>query len=179
MKRGFSTSEASPFVTTKIGVERRPRAIVLVLGFGGAKPRHIAKYAQLYNIKGCNTISGTASNHDIFVDHSGIDVFAKNALSEVVKMVREDEANSSDKDTPIVMHIISNGGAFVTRSINTMLDTREQHQQRADLELFATRLRLGYQVFDSAPCYPEAKSSFNVITHLIPNPFIGIPAAVL
>ena len=86
------------------------------------------------------------------------------------------------------MHIISNGGAFVARKIGHKLDTVLHQQEtrevmeggtnRQDTLLFAKRLKLGFQVFDSAPCYPGIKGGFNVIKHLIPNP-IGIPAAVL
>ena len=74
-----STSSPSCFVTVKVkGAEgqERPRAVVLVLGFGGAQPRHVEKYARLYNRKGCSTVSGTASNRSLFVDPTGIDAFA-------------------------------------------------------------------------------------------------------
>lgn len=187
-KRYSSTSSSSPiFVTStdSIAEGKRPRAVVLVLGFGGAKPKHLAKYSQLYNSKGCTTVSGTASNYDIFVDHNGVDVFAKKAVQHVANTLRENDATHppcpSDKETPIVMHIISNGGAFVAKSIGIMLNRRGNNQQTesADLDLFADRLQLGCQVFDSAPCYIDMRSSFNVIKHLIPNPFIGIPAAML
>lgn len=174
------------FVTSS--ATRSPRAVVLVLGFGGAKPRHVAKYSKLYSDKGCSTVSGTASDHDLFIDHSGLDAFARNAVEHVTKVLREDEAASCPNDTnappakeiPIVMHITSNGGAFVTRIIGEMIDSKEHQQDeslRRDLDLFAARLKL--QVFDSAPCYSDSRSSFNVIKHLIPNPFVGIPAAVL
>ena len=75
------------------------------------------------------------------------------------------------------MHLNSNGGAFVSRTIGNMLDHRKLED--GDLQLFAERLKLGCQIFDSAPCYLDAKSSFSVIKHLIPNPLIGIPAAMM
>jgi hypothetical protein len=168
----------------------------LVIGFGGAKPKHVAKYAQLYQNKGCSTVAGTASNQDIFTNPTGpgIDAFAGNAVREVANLLREEDdpinpnSLSSKGETPIVMHIISNGGAFVARKIGHKLDIVHQQETREAMEggtnrqdtlLFAKRLKLGCQVFDSAPCYPGIKGGFNVIKHLIPNAFIGIPAAVL
>ena len=161
-----------------------PRAVVLVLGFGGAQPRHVAKYAQLYTAKGCSVVWGTASNYDTFLNHRGLDVFAKDAVQQVTKLLREDNdapAQSLQEKTPIVMHILSNGGAFVVRSINHMLDARDRKrdEKNDDLELFANRLKMGCQIFDSAPCYLDMTSSFNVIKHLIPNPIVGITAATL
>lgn len=185
-KRTLASSPSSSFVTSRADIADggRTRAVVLVLGFGGAKPRHIAKYAQLYNGKGCSIVAGTASNHGVFVDHGELDAFAKDAVQQVTELLREDDATkpnpSRQKETPVVMHIISNGGAFVARKIGGMLDSRRDCQRGSDdLELFATRLKLGCQVFNSAPCYNGPKSSFNVIKHLIPSPLISVPAAVM
>ena len=159
------------------------RDITQVLGFGGAKPRYVQKYASLYNDKDCCTIFGTATNYDVFVDHSRLDTFAKEAIQSAASVIREEEAAHSHtaphkQQTPLVMHILSNGGAFVTRNIGHMLDTRIENDD-SDLELFASRLKMGAQIFDSAPCYMDNTANFNVIKHLIPNPFIGIVAAVL
>lgn len=181
-----SSSSASSFVTVKGGVaaegqsQKRPRAVVLVLGFGGAKSSHIEKYAQLYNRKGCSTVSGTASNRSLFVDPAGIDSFAKEAVRAVANLLREDE--SPERATPVVMHIMSNGGAFVVSHIGQMLVASIDlctPDARSDLELFHTRLKAGCQIFDSAPCYVDGKSCFNVIKNLIPNPIVGIPMATL
>ena len=160
------------------------RDVTQVLGFGGAKPRYVQKYASLYNDKGCSTIFGTATNYDVFVDHAGLDAFAKDAIQSVASVIREEEAAHPHVDphkqqTPLVMHILSNGGAFVTRNIGHMLDSRREGDNDSDLELFASRLKMGAQIFDSAPCYMDNTANFNVIKHLIPNPFIGMFAAVL
>lgn len=163
---------------------KKPRAVALVLGFAGAKPRHIAKYTDLYNQKGCSTVSGTATNYDIFTgNNAGLDVFALDGVEQVTKVLRQADGGGSSlasgtlrQDTPVVMHIISNGGAFVTRQLGLMLDKRDSGD---DLDLFAERLQRGYQVFDSAPGYVDLKASFNVIKHLMPNQLIGIPTAVL
>jgi hypothetical protein len=186
-KRFMTTS--SLFVTNKAGGEvgKQPRAIALVLGFGGAKPRHLVKYSRLYNLKGCTTVSGTASNYDIFIGpSSGLDEFAQSAIQEVTKLLRDAKKNDYPQETkeiPIVMHIISNGGAFISRRICRIIDSNEQKElgqdRSSDLSLFARRLKVGYQIFDSAPCHLNLKSAFNVIHHLIPNSFIGVPAAVL
>lgn len=181
-----TNASLSSFVTIKCDDAngKPPRAVVLVLGFGGAQPRHVAKYAQLYTAKGCSAVWGTASNYDTFLNHKGLEIFAKDAVQQVTKLIREDNdapAQSLKEKTPIVIHILSNGGAFVVRSINHMLDARDRkrNEMHDDLELFANRLKMGCQIFDSAPCYLDMNSSFNVIKHLIPNPLVGIPAAAL
>ena len=86
--------------------------MVLILGFGGAKPKYIAKYSTLYESLGCSTVSRTATNYDVFVDHAGLDIFAKEAVEQVAKVVREEDdavscTNGTHKHTtPIVMHIL-------------------------------------------------------------------------
>ena len=182
-------SKSSSFTTTKLqkedGNKRPSRAIILILGFGGAKRKHIAKYASMYTSSlGCySVVYGTASNHSVFVDHNELDKFALEAINEVAKVVRSEESNNniqhnnSNKEIPIVMHILSNGGAFVTAKIGHILDT--QSHTNEDLQLFGNRLKIGAQIFDSAPCYMDSKANFTVIKHLLPSPFIGIPAALL
>ena len=159
----------------------KTRAIVLILGFGGAKRKHVAKYASMYTSSlGCSSVVyGTASNHSVFVDHNELDEFAFDAIQEVAKLIRSEESNNiqNNKEIPIVMHILSNGGAFVTAKIGQILDT--QSHTNEDLQLFGNRLKIGVQIFDSAPCYMDSKANFTVIKHLLPSPFIGIPAALL
>ena len=129
---------------------------------------------------GCSSVVyGTASNHAVFVDHKMLDKFAFDAIQEVAKVVRSEESNNiqNNKEIPIVMHILSNGGAFVTAKIGHILDT--QSHTNEDLQLFGNRLKIGAQIFDSAPCYMDSKANFTVIKHLLPSPLVGIPAACL
>ena len=173
-----AASTSSSFTTTKDG-NKRSRAIILILGFGGAKRKHVAKYASMYTSSlGCSSVVyGIASNHAVFVDHNELNVFALDAVQEVAKLIRSEESNNRSKEFPIVMHILSNGGAFVTAKIGHILDT--QSHTNEDLQLFGKRLKIGAQIFDSAPCYMDSKANFTVIKHLLPSPFIGIPAVLL
>jgi hypothetical protein len=171
------------FVTSE--VEGKPRAVVLLLGFAGAKPKHIAKYADLYNRNRCSTVSGTATNYDIFsANKAGQDAMAIDAVRQVTKVLRACDASKWNDKTEIavVMHIMSNGGSFITTRLGLMLEAAakedlQNKQDTEDLRLFAQSLKLGYQIFDSAPGNSTMKSSFNVIKDLIPNKFIAIPAA--
>jgi len=86
------------------------------------------------------------------------------------------------------MHIVSNGGAFVARSIGLMLDQAKMQQQEFntdntktkdytndtnqynddgsdddDILLFGNRLSIGYQIFDSGPCHSSPTTSFHVM----------------
>lgn len=178
------------FVTSE--VEGTPRAVVLLLGFAGAKPKHLAKYAKIYNLNQCSTVSGTASNYDIFSGNKAAqDAMAMDAVQEVTKILRscDDEAAKHSKspkqktETPVVMHILSNGGTFVSTRLSLLLESaaesKNDDQATADLLLFKNRLKLGYQIFDSAPGYFTMKASFNVIKHLIPNKLVAFPAATV
>ena len=174
----------SAFITTEI--EGRPRAVVLIFGFGGAKPRHVAKYANMYNGKlQCSTVAGTASNFDVFSHNdAALDSFALDAIRQTTKILEKD-----NQRTPIVIHSLSNGGAFVSARISLLMDsvlninrsklcqgTKEDQQH---LQLFAERVKLGYQIFDSAPCHINLKSSFNVIKNMFPNAILGVSAATV
>jgi hypothetical protein len=178
-----------------------PRAYV-VLGFGGAQRRHMEKYAMLYNRMGCFTLTGTASNYSLFVNPTSIDDFACDAIRQLAKLIPETEEKKEEEEVklprptissineralqiPVVMHIMSNGGAFVVSRINEMLinqrknDACTSSNTSRDLELLTTRLKGGCQIFDSAPCYLDSRACFNVIKHLIPNPIFGIPLALI
>ena len=188
-------SECCGGVNNKSG--RMPRAYVLVLGFGGAQRRHTERYAILYNRRGCFTLTGTASNYSLFVNPTSIDDFACDAIRQLAKLIRETEEKeegvklprpniTSVKERalkiPVVMHIMSNGGAFVVSRINQMLTNQRKNDACTygrDLDLLSTRLKGGCQIFDSAPCYLDSRACFNVIKHLIPNPIFGIPLAFL
>eukprot|EP00980_Cylindrotheca_fusiformis_P018276 scaffold5966_cov118-Cylindrotheca_fusiformis.AAC.1 len=177
--------QATSFITQE--VEGKPRAVVLVLGFAGSKPRHVAKYANIYNLNKCTTVAGTASNYDVFAfDKAGQDSVAMDAVRNVSKVLHSIQSDNDKKEVPVVMHIMSNGGAYVTARLSLMLEAAAKDKPKEggnadgteDLRLFAERLRLGYQIFDSAPGYMNVKSGYNVIRDLIPNKFIAIPAAV-
>lgn len=202
-----SSTTSTAFVTGKFecggvhksGQQNLPRAYVLVLGFGGAQRRHTEKYAILYNRKGCFTLAGTASNYSLFVNPTSIDDFASDAIRRLAKLIRETEekevevklprpnntsVNERASTIPIVMHIMSNGGAFVVSRISKLLTDQRNNDACTsstsnDLELLSTRLKGGCQIFDSAPCYLDSRACFTVIKHLIPNPVFGIPLALI
>eukprot|EP00980_Cylindrotheca_fusiformis_P020177 scaffold7250_cov131-Cylindrotheca_fusiformis.AAC.6 len=182
---GKEESQATSFITRE--VEGKPRAVVLVLGFAGSKPRHVAKYANIYNLNKCTTVAGTASNSDILVyNKAGLDALAMDAVQNVAKALRSIQTDNDKEKVPVVMHIMSNGGAFVMTRLGLLLEAAAKKEKKEggsadgteDLRLFAERLRLGYQIFDSAPGYISVKSGFIVIMEMIPNKFIAIPAAL-
>mmetsp|Transcript_27463 Transcript_27463/g.66691 ORF Transcript_27463/g.66691 Transcript_27463/m.66691 type:complete len:286 (-) Transcript_27463:270-1127(-) len=177
------------FVTQAFsGGGTRPRAVVLVLGFAGAKPKHVAKYANVYNSLKCSTVAGTATNLDIFTGNTvNQDAFALDGVRQVAKVLKEVE--DSKAKTPVVMHILSNGGTFITNRIGIMLEaanddsdkkeSTEDQETSQDLQLFGERLKLGCQIFDSAPGFFTTQATFNVIRNLFPNKVIAYPAAAM
>lgn len=174
------------FVTTAFS-GGTPRAVVLVLGFAGAKPKHVAKYASVYNSLKCSTVAGTASSMDIFTGNiTNQDIFALDAVQQVAKVLKavdNDNGNKeSDPKIPVVMHILSNGGTFITNRIGLMLDSKKSGGKESvdeDIRLFGERLKLGCQIFDSAPGYFTTKASFNVIKSMISNKVIAYPTATM
>lgn len=170
----------------------RTRAVVLVLGFGGAQPRHVAKYAELYNRRGCHAVSGTASNYQTFVHGAsasggGTREFALEAMTTVAGVVRGRDGpgggEGPGRRPPIIVHCLSNGGAFVLRRIGDLLLERgrpgeDGGEDGADLDLFASGLRDGCQVFDSAPCHLDPASARAVVRNLLgPSP-LATPASL-
>jgi len=176
----------SSFVTTAFS-GGSPRAVVLVLGFAGAKPKHVAKYAGIYNTLKCSTVAGTATSTDIFTGNTvNQDALALDAVRQVAKMLKEDD--DTEPKTPVVMHILSNGGTFISNRIGIMLESHEKSNKQQgekdqetshDLRLFGERLKLGCQIFDSAPGYFSTQATFNVIRNIMPNQIIGYPVAAL
>ena len=163
-------------------------------GFGGALPRHVARYADLYNRKGCHAVSGTASNYQTFVHglsssmHGGTREFALDAVRTTAGIVRG-EREALRRRPPVVIHCLSNGGAFVMRRIGDLLLERSRSGDcgggdddddgvGADLDLFAASLGDGCQVLDSAPCHIDPTSAYGVVRNLLgPSP-AGPPAAL-
>lgn len=170
------------FVTTENAKGKKPRAVVLVYGFSGSKPKHVAKYTDVYNAYNCSTVGGTSLDYDVFTANlDGQDAFGLESVRQVTKVLRSDNLKEHN-DIPVVMHIISNGGAFISARLGRLLDDAakedmKDNQDNQDLRLFGQRLKMGYQVFDSAPAYGNAKSAFNVMRGLIQTPIINVAIA--
>jgi len=209
----FANSSNTPWFEVGESTKEKndpPRAVVLVLGWGGAQPRHVTKHAQVYQQKGCVTLVGIAPPYDVFLRPWRLDEFAKQAVRKTTALLRRVEEKPNDDSgsnnaatiakpshhqkntkTPVVMHIVSNGGAFVARSIGLMLDQAKMQQEEFnkdntktidrissvtedsatsiddndidDIRLFGKRLSIGYQIFDSGPCYSSPTTSFHVM----------------
>jgi hypothetical protein len=70
------------------------------------------------------------------------------------------EKSEEKHQLPIVVHSFSNGGAFVTTALASMIKElkeqteEEESQDKIDLRLFSDRIKSnGFEVFDSAPAY--------------------------
>lgn len=119
-----------------------PRAIVLLLGWLGAKPRSLTKYSELYQAGNCVTLQGTASSVGIIsYDHAYLRTFLRQAISEVMKIWK-----MYDSSTPIILHAFSNGGAFVIAEVLFWY-------KHSDEEIDIFRNHLAGYVFDSAPVF--------------------------
>jgi hypothetical protein len=52
-----------------VKVKDTPTAVVLIFGWLGAPLRHVNKYAQIYNSRGCSTVTSVADSLEIMVSN--------------------------------------------------------------------------------------------------------------
>ena len=175
------------------------KAVVLMFGWFGSEKKHVRKYANLYIHRKCAVVYGITPPLSVVFDHKP--TFRKLAIEsvgEVCKLVRQVEEEkrihtiqqekgrsletSEEKPLPIVVHSFSNGGAFVTTVLASMIKElkeqteEEESQDKIDLRFFSDRIKSnGFEVFDSAPAYLYPEKLHQVIESAIQN----VPAQVI
>ncbi|XP_076036928.1 transmembrane protein 53 [Oratosquilla oratoria] len=133
------------------GGDREP--VVFLLGWAGAKDTHLAKYAALYNSKGCITIRYTYPISYVFyrVEHKFKPV-AKKLLSLLTEMAFTQH--------PVFFHIFSNGGAVLYHYINQEMISKG-----------APKINLKGCIFDSCPAPRKISSGIQAMYEVVPGPF--------
>ncbi|KAM4642843.1 transmembrane protein 53 [Discoglossus pictus] len=115
--------------------EREP--VVILLGWGGCKDQHLAKYSTIYHNEGCIVIRHTAAWQTVFITESlGI-----SSLREEAKKLLELLFDYEIEKSPILFHVFSNGGFMLYRYIVELLHSHRQ----------LSKLRIAGTIFDSAP----------------------------
>lgn len=177
----------------------KTKAVVLMFGWFGSEMKHVRKYADLYIHRKCAVVYGIAPSLSVMIGHKpSFRKLAIESVGEVCKLVRQVEGEkrvhtiqqekgrslekSEEKALPIVVHSFSNGGAFVTTVLTSMMkELKEQteekeSQDKIDLRLFSDRIKSnGFEVFDSAPAYLYPEKFHLVIETAIQN----VPAQVI
>mmetsp|Transcript_7796 Transcript_7796/g.21051 ORF Transcript_7796/g.21051 Transcript_7796/m.21051 type:complete len:309 (-) Transcript_7796:169-1095(-) len=165
------------------------KAVVLLFGWMGSPLKHVDKYAELYNDRGCSTVSAIADPTAIMTRwKSKIRTDMLRVLPHVAKLIRHAEmekasrnsdgdgdGGSDDAKVPLIIHAFSNGGVFNLEMLDLELLLREEEYGESesedkqnkeatdDLYLIGERMKLGWQVFDSAPAYLYLANSMQAI----------------
>jgi hypothetical protein len=169
-------------------VPQKAQAIVVLLGWWGAQPKHLDKYADLYQeiLPSSTIIAGTASSQSIlFKSDDQLKQFAKQGLEAIANTL----ADHQNLHLPIFLHVFSNGGGFVWHQMWKILeeeddddDDMSEFQQynthrnnyrhnlstasidteetplHTNTALSLMRSNIRGQIYDSAPAYPKLES---------------------
>mmetsp|Transcript_4738 Transcript_4738/g.6635 ORF Transcript_4738/g.6635 Transcript_4738/m.6635 type:complete len:327 (+) Transcript_4738:121-1101(+) len=112
-----------------------PKAVVILLGWVGAKKRHLEKFVEVYTKEhGCSVVYGNASVVSImFYRHGALARVAMDAIQKTARILREEQENirndggeststsSSGRIIPVVLHHFSNGGAMLAEKMDLMI----------------------------------------------------------
>jgi hypothetical protein len=146
-----------------------PQAVVVLIGWLGALPRHLEKYSStVYTDWNCATLSGTAHTRTIMFKKD--EVLAKLAKEGLTALSDFLESSNCPR-LPVFFHIFSNGGAFVWEHMDkllgsandrlfsslTSIDT-EDTPLHCNTNFYAIRRNLSGVIFDSSPAYPTWRS---------------------
>jgi len=141
--------------------------------------KHVEKYAQLYNERQCSTVCGTADTIHVMVRWKP--ALTRNVLEvmkHAVKIIRRAESENGSKKVPLIVHAFSNGGAFHLEMLERILLQQRKTQKWIDaasekaanqleasdhLFLVNQRMKLGWQVLDSAPAHISTKASIEAV----------------
>ena len=141
---------------------RNSKPIVALLGWNSAQDKHLAKYSEIYEKKGFDTIriSGNPFSTMMFL-HRAKNV-AQNLLDILVEM-------KSDQDCSIIIHAFSMGGFNVYHFMRQAI-LSPGHQHFNSIHIIGC-------IFDSCPHFPSMHSTLSVqssILQNIPNPLAKV-----
>jgi hypothetical protein len=139
-------------------INQAPDAIAIVLGPLGSHPndRILERYARMYYDRNCSVII-TASPPLHFMMNWSLQSTAKDVLQQTMTALKDTPSH-----VPVIMHSFSNGGSFLLDEIEQQLNVDEHPHslsnstagsQEKQYSIVASRLKYGYQFFDSCPCY--------------------------
>jgi Eukaryotic protein of unknown function (DUF829) len=130
-----------------VEMKNPPRAVALILGHLGATRESLQGYSQLYysNEEYCSVVTATSPVRRFLLNQS-VRPTARLVLQQAHAAIQ----NTPDS-VPIVVHVLSNGGAFLLEEKEQILLEQQQDEQDSfDKKLIASRMKLGFQFFDSS-----------------------------
>ena len=143
---------------------RNSKPIVALLGWNSAQDKHLAKYSEIYEKKGFDTVRISANPVSTMIFLHRAKNVAQNLLDILVEM-------KSDQDCSIIIHAFSMGGFNVYHFMRqAILSLGHQHFNSIHI--------IGC-IFDSCPHFPSMHSTLSVqssILQNIPNPLAKVVA---
>ena len=150
-----------------------PKAVVVLMGWFGSKLRHVRKYSELYEQRGCATVTGCIDSLSVMLlDMHKIDEFTGAIVHEAAKLLRLGD------EIPLVCHVFSNGGGIPLHRMEEVMVEKSQAGSSGDKDvedwkLIKERLNLGAEIFDSAPAFPDFETYRGALNAALPNPVVA------
>ncbi|XP_031564141.1 transmembrane protein 53-A-like [Actinia tenebrosa] len=138
----------------------KPNPIVVILGWNNSQHKYLAKYSEMFEKRGYDTLCSTANPFNTFFrSGSKVKEIAHRILDVLLEM------NCSSR--PVFLYAFSNGGGAVFFQLTEALSTPESK--------YFDKIKVAGSIFDSFPVVPEMKSVKIVqktITGYIGNPIV-------
>jgi len=169
--------QTSELIVTPTKDNRKPKAVVVVLGWMGSDLRHVLKYSKLYQDRGCTTITGHLNQLAVMIkSDSQTGSFVDQVVQQAATFLRpyyktENDDENDDGIPPLILHAFSNGGALVIQGFESRLESNKNNH---DWELIRKSYRRGASIMDSAPAYLSLRAITNAMSSSIPNPVVKV-----
>lgn len=154
-------------VVTRAGTENASTSpVVALLGWNSAQDKHLAKYSEIFEQKGFDTVRIPANPFNTFMRLNRVKEISMALLDILVEM-------KSQQNRPFILYSFSMGGFNVFYFLNQAISTPGQWH-------FSSIQVMGC-IFDSCPHFPgmhSLKGVQSTILEVIPNPLIKIPVWV-
>ena len=165
--------------------EAPPRAIVFVFGWAFSRMKDVLKYSELYEDRGCATITGILDPRSVAVKNDkAIADFVNGAMKEAADLIRTFEAAQNAVSTtnrnkiPVLVHALCNGGGFCRMGLHEALATTRGDEGNDDPNKGIIRDRLATEILDSAPVYISTTSSLAALAGVVKNPLVFLVLAI-
>lgn len=151
-------------VVTRVGTESGSTSpIVALLGWNSAQDKHLAKYSEIFEQRGFDTVRLPANPFNTFLRLSQVKKISMELLDILVEM-------KSGQNRPFILYSFSMGGFNVYFFIKQAISTPGQKHFNA--------IHVMGCIFDSCPHFPGWQSLKGIqwtILETIPNPLVKVP----
>ena len=154
-------------VVSRAGTESSNSSpVVALLGWNSAQDKHLAKYSEIFEQKGFDTVRIAANPFNTFMLLNRVKEISMELLDILVEM-------KSQQNRPFILYSLSMGGFNVYYFLSQAISTPGQRHFNS--------IQVMGCIFDSCPHFPgmhSLKGIQSTILETIPNPLIKIPVWV-